>query len=223
MPSESPNPLNDSAMLYRAGGMVETCTITTDLKTVVKYISNLRVYFKDALPDYMEVFSRYDGGSWQSLDNDSLSKIVDDLSVRKYLFTQTLDDEPDYGIKAYSIQFRFKLSTEDRTDTPIMLAWVMELLARIESKYAYTIPFVLEGTTLDPALDLLGVNDDRTAAVKLAKLIEWAAAGPLYMQSQDVRFHDKVVLLLPFAENLVEYRAVDGKVMYLGQLTLQDA
>jgi len=224
LPSEIGNPLNDSNMLYQAGGYITLSTMMTEMKNVLKYISLIRLFFKDTpVASCLEVQYKINGGAWTDLDSLT-NPVTTDQTVVRYNLTNVVSDTGYYGIKAYSIQIRIKLFTTSKTTTPVMLAFVMELLARIDNKYAYTIPFMLEGTAIDPARDLNSVNDDIPAAdTKLDKLIAWASAGPLYMRSQDTRFHNKMVLLLPFTESLTEYNSTSGQKQYLGQLTLQDA
>jgi len=224
LPSETGNMLNDSNMLYQAGGYITLSTMMTEMKTVLKYISLIRLFFQATpVASCLEVQYKINGGAWTDLDSTA-NPVTTDQTVVRYNLTNVVSDTGYYGIKAYSIQIRIKLFTTSKTTTPVMLAFVMELLARIDNKYAYTIPFMLEGTAIDPARDLNSVNDDIPAAdTKLDKLIAWASAGSLYMRSQDTRFHNKMVLLLPFTETLTEYNTTSGQKQYLGQLTLQDS
>lgn len=224
--SETTNPLNDANMLYTDAGYVETSAYYTELKSARKYISQVKAAFQDAIfgssPLTMLVDYKLDDGDWTAIEDITDGEAEE--NTWKYVLTFVESSTPSFGINGFFLNLRIKFLTNDRTMTPVMLALVMEGLARIDNKYAYTIPFVLEGTSLDPAKDLFGTDDDTPAATtKLDQLITWAQSGPLYMESVDSRLDEKMVILLPFAENDVEVIEMSGQHVYLGQLTLQDA
>ena len=230
MPSETSNPLNDSNMLYTAGGYMESSSYYTELKTALKYIASIKFIFKDILSEqYSEIqYSLDEGTTWTDLD-DATNPTTDDDSTILYNLTNVVSGTPYYGLNGYSLRLRIKLFTTDRTKTPVMKALVIEGLARIVNKYSYTVPFVLEGSANRHPIDLLNQEEVDsngtliTADGKLATLIDWADEGPLFMESMDARFDNKMVLLLPFVETLVKRDDQSGEVQYIGQLTLQDA
>ena len=230
MPSETSNPLNDSNMLYTAGGYMESSSYYTELKTALKYIASIKFIFKDILSEqYSEIqYSLDEGTTWTDLD-DATNPTTDDDSTILYNLTNVVSGTPYYGLNGYSLRLRIKLFTTDRTKTPVMKALVIEGLARIVNKYSYTVPFVLEGSANRHPIDLLNQEEVDsngtliTADGKLATLIDWADEGPLFMESMDTRFDNKMVLLLPFVETLVKRDDQSGEVQYIGQLTLQDA
>jgi len=230
MPSDTPNPLNDSNMLYTAGGYLETSSYYTELKTALKYIASIKFIFKDILTEqYSEIqYSLDEGTTWTDLDNAANPTTDDDTTIL-YNLTNVVSGTPYYGLNGYSLRLRIKLFTTDKTKTPVLKALVVEGLARIVNKYSYTVPFVLEGSANKHPLDLLNQEEVdsnsvlTTADGKLATLIDWADEGPLFMESMDARFDNKMVLLLPFVETLVKRDDQSGEVQYIGQLTLQDA
>jgi len=228
----APNPLIDSNYLYTAGGYLESATMSTDMKTILKVMKSIKLAMREAGEETLyEVKYRINGGSWSDIYTVTGEEIVPtyDNNILDYELVAVQDNGDDtytplYGNEFYDFQYRINLVTNDNTTTPVVRAIIMELLGRIESKYIYTVPFVIFGTATDPGLDLNNETDDIPAAsTKLSKLLEWASGGVLYMESMDPRFDKKMVLLRPFAEGLSENHGIDGYVEYLGQLTLQDA
>ena len=110
-------------------------------------------------------------------------------------FTTTPVQEIAINISAYRIKFRFRLQTNDNTETPIIRAMIVSATTQPEVRYTYTMNTLLE----DSGVDIQGQEDTtQAAATTLSTLDTWVTNKTiLTMNSVFSPFDNKSVFLEP--------------------------
>jgi hypothetical protein len=135
--------------------------------------------------------------------------------------------EDEFGLAGKRICIRLRFYTTDATQTPVLLAFVLEVVSRITVKRMYSLP----ARIADNDVNLLGQPDDiKTAEEKLALIDSWtndATTSMLLMHAADPLFDNRLVFLQPTGERLQVQPATpeDGRQnrMYIVTLVAQDA
>lgn len=110
-------------------------------------------------------------------------------------FSSAPVQEISLNIAAKRIKFRFRLQTNDSTETPILRAMIVTATTRPETRYTYSM-----NTTLDDAgVDLRGQQDTSVTAASVLTILDgWMEANtPLTMSSVFSPFDNKTVFLEP--------------------------
>jgi hypothetical protein len=110
-------------------------------------------------------------------------------------FTSSPVEEIVLGVAAKRIKLRFRLQTNDNTETPIIRGMIVSATTRPETRYTYTMNTTLD----DAAVDLRGQQDTSiSASTVLTQLDTWMEANTvLTMSSVFTPFHNKSVFLEP--------------------------
>lgn len=198
MPSASTNPTKDSNMLYTHEGVLQLGYMYADLYDVYKLYYRLKLFTENlAVGAYrtgqtIEVDYRLDDDTaWVPLE-----EYFDESPIEEH-------DLASMPVTGRRIQLRLRFQTSDLTITPILKAAVLETIARVPIKYAYTMPFRVS----DQEVDLNGKREEYTAEEKMEILSTWAESlTPLTMYADRKAFHDKIGFIdpqtiKPFMEN----------------------
>ena len=172
----------DEAFRHTHEAVLETGWMDGSEKDAVKIFSGVKLFLENVTAnrkiewDYM----KNDDTTWTPISTAFTSPPVQEIAL---------------NIAAKRIKLRFRLQTNDNTETPIIRAMFVSATTRPETRYTYTMSTLLE----DSGIDIMG-NEDTTAraATILATLDGWMEANtPLTMNSVFSPFDSKTVFLEP--------------------------
>lgn len=129
-----------------------------------------------------------------------------------------------YGLAAKRIQLRLRFYTADASQTPVLLATIIEAVTRVSVKYMYPLTFRLldREETLSPREP----DDIEDGMEKLKVIEEWAddrSDGMLYMESVSRLWHGKMVFLNPPDTMVAQEGDERRRTVYVCSATLQEA
>jgi hypothetical protein len=125
------------------------------------------------------------------------------------------------NVSAKRIRFRFRLQTNDRTETPIIRGIVVSATTRPETRYTYSMRTIFA----DQPIDLRGnIDTTVTASSVMTQLDTWMEANtPLTMSSLFTPFHNKTVYLEPVVTNPLTIVTDESKERLEGTLVLVES
>jgi hypothetical protein len=219
MPSDTTNELNDPTYLFTHEGALEFSRMHAGMMDTLKLVRLLKL-----MTDNLTA-----GKTWIEADYRV------DVETAWTPFPQAFTDDPEqavaledeFGLAGKRICIRLRFYTTDCTQTPVLLAFVLEVVSRITVKRMYSLP----ARIADNDVNLLGQPDDiKTAEEKLALIDSWtndAANSLLMMHAADPLFDGHLVFLQPTGERLQVQPATPEddrqKRMYIITLVAQDA
>ncbi len=182
------NPYNETDFTYTHEGTFETSWIYANMLDVNKLWKSLKIFGENydtnryIIADYM-------------VDTDE-----------PYVWTEigTFDTAPVEEIdiaasspRAKRIKFRFRIRTDDESNSPRLKAFVVEGLAFVPVKYQYAMSVKLSQG--EDNIDLDGMHDDTLDAdAQYDKLVEWANDGiELTLRHKSDLYDDKTVVVDP--------------------------
>lgn len=211
-------PLNQTDYRYTHQGCLVTSKFSAGMSDVTKFWKSLKLV-TNGLNTYLgwpSVIAQYrveGGSSFWGEDADWEDIGTFDLSP-----SEEIDLSSDNDVTGKWIQFRLILETRDNTETPEVLAMVIEALMREMNKFAYRINFRLA----DRDNDLTGEPDLQTMSTKLTQLDGWVnSAAPVTMNSISDVFDSKTVFPEPVPLRPVRVVMLeDGREVHVCQMTL---
>lgn len=100
----------------------------------------------------------------------------------------------DYGISSKKIQIRLRLHTEDSSQAPKIIAYILDSISRITVQYAFSLNY----RVTESAVNLVGRYNDKTEYDAQTILDQWASTiTPLKMRSRYSEYDDMVVFVNP--------------------------
>lgn len=218
-PSETLNELDDSAYLFTHEGAIEFSRMHAGMMDTLKLVKSLKLMTENLAKGvcWIEADYRLDSETdWTPFPQMFYESPVQEVGL-----------EDIFGLAGKRIMLRLRFYTTDASQTPVLMALVLEAVSRIKVKRLYD----LATRVADNDKDLQGEPDDIKAAMeKLALLEEWTddtALSMLRMRSTDPLYDDRLVFLQPTAEHLLREKQVPDderqNPAWLVTLTAQDA
>jgi len=197
LPSKTSNPYLASGMNYALNGELITSWIDIGLVNANKFWHELTVNAENLDADtyitcYYQTDTDTDSDSWTLIGSSITSSGATTQSI-------TTDD----SLAGKRIRFKFVLASNIATATPRLVAWSLEAVARMQSKFSYALPVKI----FDEQLLLDRTKESDTAVTIMAKLNEWAdgleekGTVPLTMTTMDPCATNKKVFV-----EAMEYR-----------------
>lgn len=133
-------------------------------------------------------------------------------------FTSSSVQEIDLNITAKRLKIRFRLQTNDNTETPMIKAMFVSATTRPETRYTYTASTIFE----DFPINLRGDQDTNVSAASvLTQLDTWMAANTvLTLSSVFTPYHNKTVILEPVVTQPLSLIADESNEKLTGTITL---
>ena len=162
--------------------VLETGWITGSEQDAIKIFSSVKLFLENTTSN------RKIEWDYKTNDNTTWTPV-------STAFTSPPVQEVSLNISARRIKFRFRLQSNDNTQTPIIRGMIVSATTRPETRYTYTARTMLE----DKPINLLGQEDTATlAATTLATLDSWMENNTiLTMNSVFSPFDGKSVFLEP--------------------------
>lgn len=141
-------------------------------------------------------------------------------TVMSTSFTSPPVQEISLSVSARRIKLRFRLQTNDNTETPQIRGMVVSATTRPETRYTYTMSTVFA----DHPINLRGDQDTSvTADGVITQLDTWMENNtPLTMSSLFTPFHNKSVFLEPVVTNPLTIITDESKEKLTGTLILTE-
>lgn len=182
----------DSTFLHTHEAVVETGWIYGAEQDAVKLFHSVKLFLENTTStrkiewDY----KINDETAWTAVSSSFTTPPVQKITV---------------AVSARRIKFRFRLQTNNNTETPQIRGMVVEATTRPETRYTYTFSTAVQ----DKPIDLQG-NQDTTllADTQLDRLDAWMEANTvLTMSSVFTPYHNKTVMLEPVVTNPLNFIA----------------
>jgi hypothetical protein len=172
----------DDTFLHTHEAVLETGWITGSESDAVKLFTSVKLFTENTTANRKV--------EWDYKKNDETA-----WTNVATAFTTPPVQEVTLNVAAKRIKLRFRLQTNDNTETPLIRAMFVSATTRPETRYTYTMNTTLE----DAAIDLQGQEDTTiSAATILAQLDTWMEANTvLTMSSVFSPFDNKTVFLEP--------------------------
>ncbi len=172
----------DEAFRHTHEAVLETGWMDGSEKDAVKIFSSVKLFLENVTSSRKIEwdYKKNDDATWTPIATPFTTPPVQEIAL---------------NISAKRIKLRFRLQTNDNTETPIIRAMFVSATTRPETRYTYTMSTLLE----DSGIDIMG-NEDTTAraATILATLDGWMEANTiLTMNSVFSPFDSKSVFLEP--------------------------
>lgn len=196
------NELTDTAYTYTHEGSIVLSRMHAGLPDVQKLVKTIKLWSdgltysvdNSAARVFINIDYRLNGDTaWTSLaTNVTTSPIT------------AIDFSSVYGLAGKRIQLRLKLQSDDNTQTPILLAALVDAVIRIQVKYMYQLTFRCVDD--EPTLAAREMDDKsvtaagQSAITKLNQIKDWADASSdslLYMTSNSPLYDGIYIFLNP--------------------------
>ena len=219
-PDEPDNELNDSDYLYTHEGAIVLSRMHAGMLDVQKLVKNIKLWCEDMSEDEQ----------WVELD----WRLDDDTAWLEY--DEEFFDEPHnvinfgtrthYGLGAKRYQFRIRFCTNDASDTPQLLAFIMEGVIRIGVKNIRPLVFRLADD--DECLSAGERDEYADPMKKLAALDDMADETSntlVYMRSLSPLYDDMFVFLNSVDVQQIKFAGTEEQKqnVYLCTATIQEA
>lgn len=213
MASDAVNELTDSAYTYTHEGTVILSRMHAGMFDIQKLVRSIKLWSAQlqAINVGIDQFSRVqleleyrtdDTETWTNVINYNAGGGVSSPVHTVDLFVY--NGVYQYGITCKRLQLRIRLTTNDNTTTPILLAVITEAVNRVQVKYMYTMTFRLMDD--EPTLQRGEMDDQSVTAAgqsamsKLALIEAWAdssSTGLLRMLAISPLYNDKPIFINP--------------------------
>jgi hypothetical protein len=202
VPALGNNTLREDGIVFAASGEVVTPWIDLNLAAAEKFFHEIKVVSRNVNSNRpIEVEYQTDDDT----DDDAWNEIATVTSSP--IETLTIPD----NVTGRRIRFKFTLSTNNSGETPVLIAWALEAISRINPKYQWDWPCEL----IDKQQLLTGLEDSMSREDKYTQLDEWIAqASPVTYTSIDPTQTGVKVLLDIFNEMKKTIRKRTGKPGY---------
>ena len=211
-PSETTNPLLDSQYTYTCEGALTLSWMTAGMGDTIKFAKLISAMCENLSVDhrYIEIDYKTDDDTTWTILEDKIEETPSD----------TIDLTEQFGIEGKRLLFRMRFITDDNTKTPVLLAFLVETVARIVTKYAYSVPYIAE----DDGLDLMGNPDDYTDANKKIDIMaSWSSKTMMKLNCGDPLYDNRLIFVIPQPARAVQVNEKGNKRIYMGTLVVQDA
>ena len=217
-PSDSTNELKDTAYKYTHEGNLYLTRMHAGMFDVQKLTNAIKLWLDNTTEDqtWIDIFYKLDDDTnWTQIDQQFYNTPTHKVSFDNL-----------YGLAFRRIQLRLRFNTTLATQTPILLASIVEAVMRTEVKYIFKLDFVLDDT------DLHGKPDPLSIAERLQILDEWADASSdsmLRMESGEPLYHGasgRMVFINPLTVRTItleDDKQGRKRRFYYCQTTAQDA
>lgn len=229
-PSDTVNELEDSNYSFAPEFSITFSRMHAGLFDVMKIIRKFKLQSENlqADPDtgdpicWVEIDYRVNQDTtWYSFDDIFLESPTQEVDFGK---------QPDFGLAAKRLQFRIRAYTTDNTQTPVILALIINSVLRTDVKYMYG-PVQFRLMDDEHTLQGVGEKDDIHFARDKRQLIEdWADASTdsmLWMEATSDLFHKKMVFLnVPSFRQILLGDDTDNvfrRSVYVGTVSFQEA
>ena len=207
MPCKTSNPYLADGMNYALTGELITSWVDIGMVNANKFWHELTVNAENLDADtyitcYYQTDTDTDASSWTLItDIESVADAGDGKITSSGASTGSITT--DDSLAGKRIRFKFVLASNIATATPRLVAWSLEAVARMQSKFSYALPVKI----FDEQLLLDRTKESNTAVTIMAKLNEWAdgleekGRVPLTMTTMDPCATNKKVFV-----EAMEYR-----------------
>lgn len=205
------NPRTDSNYEYNYESVLETSRVYGGLRETEKYYHAITL-----ITENLSGSNRWVEVDYKTSENSSWTNISTDFNTSPRQRQALISTNNTTG---RWIQFRFRMYTDDRTETPKLVSAVIDALERLDSANTYTFNIRLK-QGYDH--DLRGKKEDSTGNEKWTQLASWVDdPKPLTLNSVSPQENGKLVFIEPERCQMY-YKKVDdpAQEIRMYQLTL---
>ncbi len=229
-PSDTVNELEDANYTFCPEFSITFSRMHAGLFDVMKVIRKIKLQTENLQANtdtgdpicWIEVdYKLNEDTEWYSFDDLFLESPTQEVDFGK---------QPEYGLAAKRLQFRIRAYTTDNSQTPVLLAFIVNSVLRTDVKYIYG-PVQFRLMDDEPTLQGAGEKDDMPFAKDKRKRMEdWADASTdsmLWMESVSDIFHEKMIFAnVPNFRQVLLSNAEDNefkRAVYVGTVSFQEA
>lgn len=195
----------DTTFRHTHEAVLESGWITGAEQDAVKLFHSVKLFLENTTSDRKVEwdYKKNDDTAWTPMSTAFTSAPVQEIAL---------------NISARRLKLRFRLQTNDNTETPQIRGMVVEATTRPETRYTYSMRTIFA----DQPIDLRGnIDTSVTAESVLSQLDTWTANNtPLTMSSLFTPFHNKTVFLEPVVTNPLTIVTDESKERLEGTLVL---
>lgn len=211
LPKVNKNPYKDTGYRYVNEGSIITPWISAGFLDISKLFSYLSAYTENLSSGHQEIQVDYqlETGSFDS-GWTAISEFV--TSPWQQLAIGS------FTVKGRRFRLRFRLQTDDMTETPVLKSWVLDSMLRFPVKYSYT----FTGRLADEDKDARNVADKtKRAETDLAILDAWSTAlTVLTFRNPYSTYDNKNVVLEPMGMRPLGLSTKDALESHTIELTV---